>query len=100
MLYRTLAVCAGLLLFVAVADLPYGYYTFLRIATCLIAALGAIKAYGQTSTLWTVLLGGIAILFNPIAPIYMEKSAWIQVDIAAGIVMISSAIIVGSDPED
>lgn len=90
MSYRTLALAAAMLLVLALADLPYGYYTFLRLFVCATAILGAFKATSIKAEGWVALLGGIAILFNPVFPVYLERHIWIILDLlVAGVLVVS-----------
>ena len=78
-------IVAGLLLF-AVLPLPYIYYQLLRIVITLIAAVNAYKFYEDKDMAWVLVFGVIALIWNPIFPIYMDKSVWIILDlIGAGI---------------
>lgn len=76
---------ASVLLFLAVANLPYGYYRFLRIAVTLIAGANAYSSYKKGDYILFIIFLGIAILFNPIIPIYLSKDIWIPIDIIAGV---------------
>jgi hypothetical protein len=78
---------AGMLL-VALAPLPYGYYTLLRFVVCVAAAFLAWKHYASAHGIgaWTVGLGLMAILFNPLVPVYLSRGAWAPIDIGAAIV--------------
>ena len=81
-----LLICAGLL-FIAIADLPIGFYTFLRIIVT-IGAVGAIISENELN-FWVIIFGIIAILFNPLIPIYLnDKSAWIPIDIIAAVIFV------------
>ena len=78
-------IVAGLLLF-AVLPLPYIYYQLLRIVITLIAAVNAYKFYEDNQMAWVLVFGIIALIWNPIFPIYLDKSVWIILDfIGAGI---------------
>ena len=59
-------------LFVALQPLPYGYYTFLRLVVCCATAYLAYETFNDVgkTTGWVVLLGGIALLFNPLLPVH------------------------------
>ena len=94
MSYRTLALAASALLVLALADLPYGYYTFLRIVVCATAVFGAFKATSINAEGWTLILGGIAVLFNPIIPIHLGRNVWALVDLlAAGLLTVSAFLL-------
>ena len=92
-MYRTAALVSAGLLLAALGDWPYGFYTFLRIAVCLTAVFGVVQSISEESQWWIVLLG-IAILFNPVIPIYLDQSTWAPIDvISAGVMAISGFAI-------
>ena len=83
-------------LLLGVADFPIGYYTFMRIvvfiASCMIISINY-KTYNKIN-LWIVLFALIAILFNPIIPIYLhDKDIWAILDIVGAIIFIIDGII-------
>jgi hypothetical protein len=83
----------AVMLIVAVASLPYGYYQLLRWVTCAVAVFIAFKSYGWHKT-WAVwLFGAIAVLFNPIVPIHLTKEIWQPIDIVSAILFGISAFM-------
>jgi hypothetical protein len=81
-------VIAIALLFIATERVPYGYYTITRIFVC---GLGACFAYvgwegGLVSRAWSTIFGLIAVLFNPIIPIYLSRGTWYGIDICVAII--------------
>lgn len=81
-----LLICSGLLV-LALADLPIGYYTFLRIVVTIGALSVIVNEYDGELSPWIITFGLIAILFNPLIPIYLhDKEVWAAIDlIVAGI---------------
>lgn len=80
-----LGALAAVMLILAIFALPYGYYTLLRWVVAAISIYVAI-ALGEAkdSKLWIFV--GLAILFNPIVPIYRTKPFWVVADlISAGL---------------
>ena len=76
-------------LLLALAPLPYGYYTLLRIVVCGAAALLAFndfKRFGSVS-FWVLLMGGIALLFNPIIPIHLSREVWAPINILTALAL-------------
>lgn len=81
-----LLVCSALL-FLGIADLPIGYYTLLRIAVTLGAVGVVVTELENGLNFWVITFGLIAIIFNPIIPIYLnDKSAWMPIDIIGAII--------------
>jgi hypothetical protein len=84
--YRAIgSLVVAVMLFVGIANLPYGYYALLRWVVTLVAAYSAWLAYRQEATLRFVLLVGTAVLFNPLAEVHLSKAAWVVIDFAAAL---------------
>lgn len=83
-------------LVVAVFPLPYGYYTFIRIVTCLTCIALAYTAYGPRpgSQIWTSLFVLIAIVFNPLIPVYLKKQTWMYIDGGAAAVILAHLLVI------
>ena len=80
-------ICAGLL-FIALLHLPIWYYRFLRVVV-FIGALLVIHRNSKEWLFWSILFVGVAILFNPILPIYLYKrSIWMPLDIIVGVLFL------------
>lgn len=83
--------------FIAIADLDYGYYTFIRILSLVflgifIIVYGAFKESFFNFPCIASLI--ILILFNPIVPITFESNTWKVFDIISGLVMIVISIYI------
>ena len=73
----------------SLANLPIGYFTFLRIAVTVGAILCVLKEIKFGINIWVILFGCITILFNPIIPIYLyQKSIWAPLDVITAIVFL------------
>ncbi|MFA6600918.1 MAG: DUF6804 family protein [Candidatus Omnitrophota bacterium] len=78
---------AGLMLCVAVIPaLPYGYYTLLRLAVCCAAGYAA-YVFKANATLvgHFIPLILVAILFNPVVPIYLDRLFWLPIDLGVAV---------------
>ena len=85
------AFCA-LLLFIAVLKAPREYYWLLRTMVFIGALLVLIK--NGDHVYWMLLFGLVAILFNPIFPIFLyEKLYWMPLDILTGMLFLIEIII-------
>jgi len=71
---------------IALLELPYAYYQFLRWGVCGGSAFLAYTAFTQYRMVpWAAALGVFAFLFNPIFPFYLDRGAWMIIDaMAAG----------------
>ena len=91
----TLSVCAAAWVLIgALEKNPIQYYSMLRWLTCSAAAVLVWRGVIQGSCKWAYLLVPIAIIFNPIVPIYLhgERLAilrtWQTLDVVAAVVMV------------
>jgi hypothetical protein len=79
---------AAFLSFLAVLPMPYGYYMFLRLTITIIGLYCAFKVVDKESyDFWAMI--GIAVLFNPIMPIFLSKLLWVPIDIILGVYFIN-----------
>ena len=82
---------AALLLFIAVFHLPYGYYTFMKIAVTCIALYNAYESRNDVQKLWLIFFIAAAIVFNPLIPIYLgHRSIWMSIDILFALLFLIS----------
>lgn len=73
---------------------PYGYYVFLRWMTCPIFVWIAWKAYSREYGLSLAIAAGIlAVLFNPILRVMLDRGRWEILNIALIAVAIWSIIV-------
>ncbi|OHX65109.1 DUF6804 family protein [Flammeovirga pacifica] len=86
---RNLFLASSIALFVAMAPMPSGYYTLVRILISISAIVCLLEEYGKTSSLnlKAVFFLVVLIFFNPIFPIYLhDRGIWAPIDIIGGIV--------------
>lgn len=80
-----LLIIAGFLM-LSLANMPMGYYTFLRIVVFIGAIVVVVPEFKQGLNFWVISFGIVGILFNPIFPVYLnDKSVWAFLDIAAAV---------------
>jgi len=67
-----------ILMIVAIFNLPYGYYIFLRVASLVCTSFIILNLYNisKFEDFNILIVTIILILFNPIFPFEMEKSNW------------------------
>ena len=90
---------AAAFLLLATLDLPYGYYTFLRIAVTGVALYVAYSGYkwGKTWALWTFVT--VAMLFNPLIPVHLTKDVWFPIDLVTAAAFVLAAVVVSAPSE-
>lgn len=83
------------LLLAATARLPYGYYTFIRIVVCASALFIAIAGWSG-SRIWSAIFCLVAILFNPVLPVYLHRGTWFYFDVGVAAIFAAHLIFVRS----
>ena len=84
------------MLLLALADMPSGYYVFMRIVVCLACAVVAYGSYKRDDSLngSAIVFGLMAILFNPIIPVYLyDREIWMPIDIIAAIIFVVKGLV-------
>jgi hypothetical protein len=98
---KALLLLCSILLFLGLIDLPIGYYTLLRIVVTIGSVAVAVMEFENGITFWVITFGLIAIVFNPFIPIYLnDKSAWMPIDILAGILFIIKSLTIKSNKNE
>lgn len=83
---------AAIMLLLALAPWPYGYYQVLRLVVCGVSVYTAFVTY-QWGKLWaTWVFGFIAILFNPLIPIHLSRELWQPIDVICALMFTVVAI--------
>lgn len=83
---KWLCVASGIILIAAIIpSWPYDYYVLLRWAILISAIITAYGFYNSKLTGWALAFGALAILFNPIIPVYLTRQIWTPIDLIAGI---------------
>ena len=90
MKYEHLSIIAGVLIILAIPNLPYGYYILLRWAVTAIAIILIFQLLELNNTSWILIFGTIAFIFNPIIPVHLDKGTWVIIDLISALVFFSS----------
>ena len=80
----------SLILLVAAAPLPYGYYTLVRLVATVIFAWAAMVSYENKNSVLPYAFGLLVILFNPIIKVSFDKEIWAILDVAAAIFLLTT----------
>tara|TARA_B100002051_G_C16726829_1_gene635831 strand:+ start:315 stop:599 length:285 start_codon:yes stop_codon:yes gene_type:complete len=73
---------------IAVFPLPYAYYQILRIGVTISAGISAYNSFENNNMPWVIIFSIIAIIFNPVMPIYLDKGSWFFIDIISMIIFV------------
>lgn len=92
-------IISAVMLLLAPAGWPYGYYTLLRFVVCGSAAYLAYLGY-LTQKQWIAwTFGIIAVLFNPFIKVYLSRDIWSFIDILVAVIFIIVFFVLNPKPE-
>ncbi|MCH8491342.1 MAG: hypothetical protein LAT81_15645 [Oceanicaulis sp.] len=80
----------AILFFLCLADMPYGYYQFVRFAGLIGFAILAYLAHEKGKPTQMIIYGGLALLFKPFFKIALGRELWTFVDVTVGIALLFS----------
>ena len=78
-------IVAAVFLLLALLDWPYGYYQLLRLVVTGAAAWVAYVAYTAKKQWLMVIFIIIALLFNPLAPVHLDRETWAGIDVLCAV---------------
>jgi hypothetical protein len=80
----------AILFFLCLADMPYGYYQFVRFVGLIGFAVLSYQANQNGRQTEMIIYGGLALLFQPFLKIALGREMWNIVDVIVGIGLIIS----------
>ena len=87
---NAIKIVLAILLFLCLADMPYGFYQFVRFAGLIGFAILAYQANQQGRQTEMIIYGGLALLFQPFFKIALGREMWNIVDVIVGIGLLIS----------
>ena len=79
-LYVAWLVAAGMLVYAGIERHPYSFYTLLRWICSPVFAYSAVAAYERKRLPWAWIFGVLALLYNPIFRVHLDRSTWVGVN--------------------
>ena len=87
---KAIKIILAILFFLFLADMPYGFYHFVRFAGLFGFAILAYQEHEQGRQTEMIIYGGLALLFQPFFKIALGREMWNIVDLVVGIGFIIS----------
>lgn len=78
------------ILLLAAAPLPYGFYMLVRIVAVIVFSWAAVISVKRTHITLAVIFGLAAILFNPLFKVHLDKNIWLVLDILAALLLLAT----------
>jgi len=92
-LSNAIKIVLAILFFLCLADMPYGFYQFVRFAGLIGFAILAYQANQQGRQTEMIIFGGLALLFQPFFKVALGRQMWNIVDVVVGLGLIVSIFI-------
>ena len=87
---NAIKIVLAILFFLCLADMPYGFYQFVRFAGLIGFAILAYQANQQVRQTEMIIYGGLALLFQPFFKVALGRQMWNVVDVVVGIGLLVS----------
>jgi hypothetical protein len=85
---KLLTIFISILLFLCLADMPYGYYEFVRFAAATFFAFAAYQENERGKSELVIVFIILALLFQPFFKIALGRTLWNIVDVVVGLGLI------------
>lgn len=89
-LSNLIKIVLAVLFFLCLADMPYGFYQFVRFSGLIGFAILAYQAHEQGRQTEMIIYGGLALLFQPFFKIALGRQMWNIVDVVVGVGLLIS----------
>lgn len=90
MIFTIARIISAILLFVALGKHSYSYYVYLRFIICGVSIYGIYFSRKLQNINWAWTFGIVAVLFNPIVPIHLNRDLWAIIDVAVAVIFLFS----------
>jgi hypothetical protein len=90
---KIIKIVLALLLFICLADMPYGYYQLVRFAGLIGFSILAYIAYESNKHIEMIIFVALALLFQPFFKISLGREIWNIVDVIVGMGLLLSIFI-------
>jgi hypothetical protein len=92
-LYFAWLVTVPLLVFAVIEKHPYSFYTVLRWVCCVVFAYSTFIALHTNRDKWIGVFGILAVVFNPIVPVHLQRGTWQVIDLLAAATIVVAAVV-------
>ena len=83
----------AVLFFICLADMPYGFYQFVRFAGLIGFGILAYQANQHGRQTEMIIYGGLALLFQPFFKVALGRQMWNIVDVVVGLGLLASIFL-------
>jgi len=97
---KVIKIGLAILLFLCLADMPYGYYQFVRFIGLVGFAILAYQANQQNNQTETIIYGALALLFQTFFKISLGRELWNVIDVVVGLGLLVSMFFKNNLPNE
>lgn len=90
---NTIKIVLAILLFLCLADMPYGFYQFVRFVAMIGFGILAFQSTESENKSHMIIYGALALLFQPFFKIALGRELWNIVDVVVGVGLIISLFV-------
>ena len=90
---KAVKIILAILFFICLADLPYGFYQFVRFVALVGFAILAYQASDKENKTEMIIYICLAILFQPLIKISLGREIWNAVDVIVGVALLVNIFI-------
>jgi len=90
---KSIKIILSILLFLCLADMPYGYYQFVRFAAMVGFGVLAYQSSESENKTFMIVYGALALLFQPFFKIALGRELWSVVDVIVAVGLIVSLFV-------
>ena len=90
---KLIKIVLSVLLLLCLADMPYGYFQFVRFCALVGFSVLAYFSYQQNRNVETIIFVTLAILFQPLMKIALGRTLWNVVDVIVAIGLLGSLFL-------
>jgi hypothetical protein len=92
-LSNAIKIVLAILFFLCLADMPYGFYQFVRFAGLIGFVVLAYQANRHDRQTEMIIYGGLALLFQPFFKVALGRQMWNIIDVIVGLGLIISIFL-------
>lgn len=90
---NAIKIVLAVLFFLCLADMPYGFYQFVRFAALTGFAILAYQSHEKGRQTEMIIYGALALLFQPFLKITLGREMWNIVDVIVGLGLLISIFV-------
>ncbi len=93
MVEKIIKIILAALFFLCLANMPYGYYQFIRFIALISFVYLSYKKFEDGNTIISYVFAALAILFQPLLKIELGRTIWNIVDVVVGVGLVISLFV-------